>query len=418
MSRNWFRSSSAPAAADAPAETIAEQPLTTALAGDLSRRLFGKRLLVAVPVAAAALLADKTESVEAAGESNWTLTGNAIADTTKFFGTTTAQPLIMKTNNVERMRILSTGPVGIGASVPQARLHVKYAGNVGIIGETSSTYGDATGVHGEVTTPAPSLSAAGVRGVNQGTNGGGFGVYGSHASNGAGVWGTSAGGYGVYGSSSGPGTSTIGPTGVGGYSSGFGANGVVGKAIGALPYGIWGLATSTTGGSAFAGYFSGDVQVVGLLSKSAGTFRIDHPLDPANKYLSHSFVESPDMMNVYNGNVRLGGDGTAVVELPAYFEALNRDFRYQLTCIGGFAPVYIAEKIKGNTFKIAGGTPGLEVSWQVTGVRQDAWADAHRVQVEEDKPADERGTYLTPKEHGQPENKARDFGRMRRLETV
>ena len=39
------------------------------------------------------------------------------------------------------------------------------------------------------------------------------------------------------------------------------------------------------------------------LSKSIGTFKIDHPLDPANKYLSHSFVELPDMMNIYNGNV-------------------------------------------------------------------------------------------------------------------
>jgi hypothetical protein len=44
-------------------------------------------------------------------------------------------------------------------------------------------------------------------------------------------------------------------------------------------------------------------------------FRIDHPLDPANKYLNHSAVESPDMKNIYDGVVTLDADGEAVVEL-------------------------------------------------------------------------------------------------------
>jgi hypothetical protein len=261
------------------------------------------------------------------------------------------------------------------------------------------------------------LSAAGVRGLIRGTIAGGSGVYGAHAGAGYGVDGLSHGGVAVNGYSYDTNGTPSGATGVFGYGNGTGANGVIGAAYGSLPYGVWGRTTSSIAGAAFAGYFSGDVQVVGTLSKSAGTFKIDHPLDPTNKYLSHSFVESPDMMNVYNGNVRLGGDGTVVVELPAYFEALNRDFRYQLTCVGGFAPVYVAEKIKGNQFKIAGGTPGLEISWQVTGVRQDAWAESHRVKVEEDKPAEERGTYLTPKEHGQPESKGRDHERMQRLKS-
>jgi hypothetical protein len=92
-----------------------------------------------------------------------------------------------------------------------------------------------------------------------------------------------------------------------------------------------------------------------------------------------------------------------VVPLPDYFETLNRDFRYQLTCIGGFAPVYVADKVNGNQFRIAGGTPGLEVSWQVTGIRQDAFANAHRIPVEMDKPPEERGTYLHAVEQGMPE---------------
>ncbi len=177
------------------------------------------------------------------------------------------------------------------------------------------------------------------------------------------------------------------------------------SAVGGLGSGNGVYGRCNVGGGRYAGYFNGPVNINGNLSKSGGSFKIDHPLDPENKYLSHSFVESPDMMNVYNGNVVLDQRGEALVELPEWFEALNRDFRYQLTCVGGFAPVYIAEKLAGNRFKIAGGSPGLEVSWQVTGIRRDVWADAHRIQVEEDKPDDERGSYIAPELWGQPEEK-------------
>lgn len=152
-----------------------------------------------------------------------------------------------------------------------------------------------------------------------------------------------------------------------------------------------------------AGYFQGDVDITGTLTKGGGSFKIDHPLDPADKTLSHSFVESPDMMNVYNGNVTLDAAGQAVVELPEWFEALNRDFRYQLTALGGPAPgLYIADEIAGNRFRIAGGPPNRRVSWQVTGIRHDPWADANRIQVEQDKPADRVGHYLHPEVYGLP----------------
>src|SRR5690606_8888158 len=99
------------------------------------------------------------------------------------------------------------------------------------------------------------------------------------------------------------------------------------------------------------------------------------------------------------------------------------DFRYQLTAIGAPGPnLYIAEKISGNHFKIAGGTPGMEVSWQVTGIRQDAWAEEHRIVVEEDKPAKERGYYLHPKLFGQPEQRSLEWARrpemMRELQEL
>jgi hypothetical protein len=151
---------------------------------------------------------------------------------------------------------------------------------------------------------------------------------------------------------------------------------------------------------------AGNLNVTGTLSKGAGSFKIDHPLDPANKYLSHSFVESPDMMNIYNGNVVLDGKGEAWVTLPDYFEALNQDFRYQLTAIGAPGPnLYVAQEIKGNRFRIAGGRPNAKVSWQVTGVRHDAYANAHRIPTEEDKIGDDRGSYLHPELFDQSEAK-------------
>ncbi|RKX18888.1 MAG: hypothetical protein DRP51_08375, partial [Candidatus Zixiibacteriota bacterium] len=146
----------------------------------------------------------------------------------------------------------------------------------------------------------------------------------------------------------------------------------------------------------YAGYFSGNVNITGTLSKAGGSFMIDHPLDPANKYLYHSFVESPDMMNIYNGNVTTDGDGFATVELPDYFGALNKDFRYQLTVIGDFAQAIVAEEISGNQFTIRTDKPSVKVSWQVTGIRKDAYAEANRIQVEVEKPAREKGLYLHP----------------------
>jgi hypothetical protein len=110
------------------------------------------------------------------------------------------------------------------------------------------------------------------------------------------------------------------------------------------------------------------------------------------------------MLNIYNGTVTLDATGEAVVELPDWFEALNRDFRYQLTPIGGPGPnLYIATEIKNHHFTIAGGQSGLKVSWQVTGVRHDPYAEAHRIPVEEDKPVEAQGTYLYPELYGQPE---------------
>jgi trimeric autotransporter adhesin len=230
----------------------------------------------------------------------------------------------------------------------------------GVYGASFGTTATSDGVHGE----ASSGSASGVAGVNNGTNG--VGVYGVGS------------GYGVYGISGSGGGSGVGAI-----------NTSTGDAL---------FADNQSGG--FAGFFLGDVDVDGNLSKAGGSFKIDHPLDPANKYLYHSFVESPDMMNIYNGNVTTDSDGNAVVAMPDWFEALNQDFRYQLTVMGQFAQAIVAGKMANHSFAIKTDKPNVEVSWQVTGVRHDAWANAHRIPVEQLKADQDRGLYLHPELFG------------------
>ena len=277
------------------------------------------------------------------------------------------------------------------------------SGKSAIIGFNSNTSGETVGVTGSASSP----DGKGIKGENSAATGIAHGVYGkSSSSSGHGVTGFTSSSTGATVGVFGQSTSTNGGSGVraeaaytGVYATTTGRWGVYAHSSGtANSYGIY--ATVASGTANYAGYFNGNVQVTGMLTKGGGSFKIDHPLDPANKYLYHSFVESPDMMNIYNGNVLLDANGTATVVLPDWFEALNKDFRYQLTCIGGFAQVFIAQKIQGNSFRIAGGKPGLEVSWMVTGVRHDAYANKHRIPVEELKAPEERGYYLHPDAQG------------------
>jgi hypothetical protein len=223
-----------------------------------------------------------------------------------------------------------------------------------------------------------------------------FGVWGDTQA-GNGVIGTSFSGVGVHGDSD-SGIGVVGRSnsiGVVGRGSGSGVAGFIGQSGYA---GVYGYSGNRNG---FAGYFWGNVQVTGTINKSATMFKIDHPLDPANKYLLHSGVESPDMKNIYDGVVVLDANGEAIVDLPAWFEALNSEFRYQLTSIGAPGPnLYIAEEIRDRRFKIAGGAPGMKVCWQVTGNRKDAYAQANPLVVEQEKSDPERGRYLHPEVYG------------------
>jgi hypothetical protein len=278
----------------------------------------------------------------------------------------------------------------------------------GVIGQSASDSG--RGVFG-LSTGASGIGVIGE--IASGSNG--YGVLGKAlpGSTGYGVWGEAAPGAvdGVHG------LAHTANSGVTGLNDGTGY-GVWGEAFGSALDGVHGVSNNVSGsgvagvnfangigvyggaGSGWAGYFGGDVNVTGNLSKSGGSFKIDHPLDPANKYLYHSFVESPDMMNIYNGNVTTDAQGIAVVQMPDWFEALNRDFRYQLTVMGQFAQAIVAGKMAGHQFTIKTDKPSVEVSWQVTGVRHDAWADAHRIPVEQLKTGQERGRFVHPELFG------------------
>jgi hypothetical protein len=168
-----------------------------------------------------------------------------------------------------------------------------------------------------------------------------------------------------------------------------------------------------------AGYFAGnvfissDLEVDGKITKAGSAFKIDHPLDPANRYLQHAAVESPDMMNVYAGKITTDTEGNGVVELPTYCQELNDSFCYQLTVIGGFAQAVVSEEIRDNRFSIATDRPEVTVSWQVTGVRKDPWAERNRLVVEEEKPDEERGKFLHPELYGEPVSRSINYETMR-----
>lgn len=227
----------------------------------------------------------------------------------------------------------------------------------------------------------------------------------------AGVAGASAvqNAYGVYAETTGGGSRAVYA-----YATGSGSTAVYAKTTGNYCFrgentvGAYGIFVT----AAVAGYFSGSCYITGQcdvwgnlwcggIFKSGGSFLIDHPQDPANQYLEHSFVESPERKNIYDGIVTADASGEVTVTLPKYFESLNTEFRYQLTAIGKPAPnLHIKEEIKGNAFTIAGAAPGQRVAWQVTGNRQDEWAKANPLVVEREKPKEEKGKYRNPELFG------------------
>ncbi|MFB8183440.1 hypothetical protein ACFC8N_47285 [Streptomyces sp. NPDC055966] len=247
------------------------------------------------------------------------------------------------------------------------------------------------------------------------------GVFGhSDGSGSAGVFGSSSQGPGVMGTGAAgqPGLQGATPSGTAVFARSEDGTGLDAEGTGT---GVLGIATTGAGvyatvsdpaGTALiangtnAALFEGNVQVSGQLFKPGGGFQIDHPQDPEHRVLSHSFVESSERKNMYDGLAVLDDEGQGTVTLPSWFTALNTDLRFQLTPLDAPAPnIHVARHDTGDGFDIRGGPPGIEVCWQVTGVRADAWALAHPLAEEEDKPAEEHGSYLHPEAFGEPPEK-------------
>ena len=288
----------------------------------------------------------------------------------------------------------------------------------------SGTAMAATGGNSVSTSGGSGLVSKGglYNGPFNGAGGSGVISYGGNSINGPA--GTGLSGYGGIGFAL---NSNVGASGVEGYggspaASGFGGIGVfaqggagngAGKKSGSGLYARGGVGTGgATDG--LAAEFAGDVEVNGAFNVIGGgtkNFKIDHPLDPENKYLYHAAIESSEVLNIYSGNITTDENGEATVTLPDWFEAVNRDFRYQLTAVGTFAQAIVGAEIKKNKFTIKTNAPGVKVSWQVTGIRSDAAIRKHPFKVEEDKPQAERGSYLAPEAYDQPEERGVEWAR-------
>jgi hypothetical protein len=323
------------------------------------------------------------------------------------------------------------GVVGLASNGAQARgVHGRTSSGVGVYGEAT---GSGTGVFASGAPGGFGLDAAGgtaVRGTSNAQDGRGVDGVADNGSFATGVFASSANGYGLQARGA-VAINAISPNLIGVAGTGFYAvvgygqpYGVIGHGSATAVQGI-GNGASSTGvygeGGSFAGDFAGKVRVTGDLEVSGTkSFLIDHPMDPARRTLAHACVEAPEALNFYRGVVKLDGKGAATIRLPAYFAALNVDFGYQLTPIGGPAPgLHVAREIERRSFRVAGGEPGQRVSWVVTAARHDAWTRAHPFRAERRKRQRDVGKFLNPELFDKPKSAGinRPAG-LRRLETA
>jgi hypothetical protein len=328
-----------------------------------------------------------------------------------------------------RLTVASNGNVGIGTQSPNFKLDVQASGIIAVSGKTSSTVGTAvygevtastgtnfgvwgesdsvagTGVFGQAT--ASSGSTVAVRGENFSTSG--IGVEGlARASSGATRGGffrsDSPGGIAVSGFVPSNSGLTIGVKGQSSSTNGVGVYGFVSAGSG-VTKGVLGECLSSNGHAVYA---AGRFAATGTKS-----FQMDHPLQPETHYLNHFCTEGAEPLNAYSGNVITDDRGYATVTLPAYFESVNQDFRYQLTVINEegteFVQAMVVQKIRNNRFVIRTSKPNMEVSWRVEAVRNDRWIQQYGFQTEQEKPAEHQGKYLNPELFGQPKEKGINY---------
>lgn len=282
-------------------------------------------------------------------------------------------------------------------------------GTYGIYGQADSPEG--TGVYGRAFSPTglcyggrfetASEDGRGVYGFASATSGATRGVYGQAAStDGVGVYGYSVYNEGVYGRTDND-DDVYGSAGVHGTAASYSGSstGVTGRTYSTDGYGVFG-GRSSGAGVGYGVYFGN-----GLAGYGTKSFQMDHPLDPENKYLNHFCTEGPEPYNVYRGNVVTDAGGFATIALPDYFDSINRDPSYHLTVIDGsddFVLVKVVREMEDNRFVIRSSKPSVKVSWRVDAVRNDLWVRAYGFIAEQEKPAQQKGKYLSPELYGKP----------------
>ncbi len=284
------------------------------------------------------------------------------------------------------------------ATVQYATIQSNTASNYGTVGgspaPTSAILGNSTG------------KAYGVSGQIQATATAEAAVFGNNL--------RTTGGHGVRG------IGFNGTVGESNYVAGYGVSGwnhaATDPGIGTFGQGITGVAGQSTNTTLSYGLYSYDdggiynnLDIGGTMSAAVKSWVMDNPLDPDNKLLKHFCIESPEALNMYRGNATLDMNGEAVVTLPEYFSLINKNFSYSLTAVGAPAPnLYIKEKLANNTFVIAGGPAGIQVSWTVYAERNDKYIVDHPelINPEPVKTGRYAGKYIYPEGYNQPKEKS------------
>jgi hypothetical protein len=273
-----------------------------------------------------------------------------------------------QTNGAERMRIDSSGNVGIGTTAPDAKLSVN-----GV-----ASFGDGTAL-------LPSIANFGD--LNTGMwfpaadtiafSEGGTEVMRINSSGNVGIGTTSP-------------TQKLSVTGSITCSGGLSATGNITSTGATNAFGNMQVnGSGGAGGVGFKYVFSavnkitmnnlGNMSVSGALSKGSGSFKIDHPLpSKSNTHnLVHSFIEAPQADNIYRGKVDLV-NGTATVNIDTVagmsegtFILLNREIQCFTSNETGWTAV--KGSVSGNTLTITAQdeTCTDTISWLVIGERQD-----------------------------------------------
>ena len=287
-----------------------------------------------------------------------------------YIGTTLADDRLNFWNSGQGdiVSITGNGRVGILTFNPQAGLDVNGGIRSTVVtgaGVFALVTGNDDGYHNALHGRAVGPNARGVRGEATSTSGKATGVFGTSPA--------AQGGKGVVGH----------------------ANATSGEC-----YGVYGRSINNPSQTNYGVYSEGRLAATGTKQ-----FQIDHPLSPETHYLNHFCTEGPEPYNAYSGNVVTDAHGYAVVRLPNYFEAINRDYRYQLTVIDAsddFVLAKVVQEIQNNQFVIRTSKPNVKVSWRVEAIRNDLWVQRYGYVTEQEKPQWNQGKYLHPELYGLP----------------